>query len=473
MGKSFIGREKELRALQDLYEDARFQLFILYGRRRVGKTTLMSEFCRDKDAIFFSATESSSKFNLERFSEIVFRHYGETTLAPFASWENALAYIDARQGDRRLVLVLDEFPYLARKNAALLSELQHLIDHRLQRGRLFLVLSGSYMGFMEKEVLSAKSPLFGRRTGQLHLKGFDFRTSFQFCPGFSPEEKMMLYGILGGTPHYLQLIQPGLSFAANVRKMFLVQTAYLYEEPLLLLRQELQEPALYNTIIEAVAHGASKANEIATRVGESSAACLKYIGILCDLGILAKETPFGEKESSRRTIYGVADLMFRFWYRYVYPNRTLIETGAGDVVWEKCIRPNLSDYMGLVFERASREWLLEQNVRGALPFLFTSVGRWWGSDARSRSQVEIDLIAKDAQSYLLAECKWRGEKTEPKVFEDLQRKAQSFARFKREPHYFLFSKSGFTSALAQSGRDNLHLVSFADMIPDAAWKGRT
>ncbi len=464
MDRSFIGREKELSALQEFYEDARFQLFILYGRRRVGKTTLLTEFCRDKDSIFFSATESSAKFNLERFSEIVFQHYGETTLAPFASWENALSYIDARQGDKRLVLVLDEFPYLARKNPALLSELQHLIDHRLQRGRIFLVLSGSYMGFMEREVLSAKSPLFGRRTGQLHLKGFDYRTSFLFCPVFSPEEKLMLYGILGGTPHYLKLVQPKLSFAANVKKLFLEQTAYLYEEPLLLLRQELQEPALYNTIIEAVAHGASKANEISTRVGESSAVCLKYISILCDLGILAKETPFGEKESSRRTIYGVADLMFRFWYRYVYPNRTLIETGAGDVVWEKCIRPNLSDYMGLVFERVSREWLIEENVRGALPFLFTSIGRWWGSDAKSRSQVEIDLIAKDAKSYLVAECKWRKEKTELNVLEELERKAQSFARFKHDPHYFLFSKSGFVPALAKDKRENLHLVSFVDMI---------
>ncbi len=466
MDKSFIGREKELRALQELYEDARFQLFILYGRRRVGKTTLVSEFCRDKDAIFFSATESSSKFNLERFSEIVFQHYGETTLAPFTSWSNALAYIDACQGNKRLVLVLDEFPYLARKNGALMSELQHLIDHQLRKGRLFLILSGSYMGFMEKEVLSSKSPLFGRRTGQLYLKGFDYRTSFLFCPGFSQEEKLMLYGVLGGTPHYLQLVQPKLSFAANIKKLFLEQTAYLYEEPLLLLRQELQEPALYNAIIEAVAHGASKANEIATRVGESSAVCLKYIGILCKLGILSKETPFDEKESSRRTIYSVADLMFRFWYRYVYPNRSLIEMGAGEVVWEKCIRPNLTEYMGLVFERVSREWLNAQNVRGTLPFLFTSVGRWWGSDAKSRSQVEIDLIAKDAQSYLLAECKWRKEKTDMKVFEDLEHKAQSFAHFKQKPEYLLFSKSGFTSALLKAKCDNMHLISFADMISD-------
>ena len=335
----FIGRESELEALNQMYMQNKFQLFVLYGRRRVGKTTLLNEFCKGKDSIFYSAEQSNNKLNLEKFSSLVFSFYGETTLEPFSSWENALTYIDERQKDKRLIIVFDEFPYLVKNNHALMSEMQHLIDHRLQNGRMFIILCGSYMGFMEKEVLSAKSPLFGRRTGQLHMKSFDYHTSFRFLDGFSDEDKMKLYGAFGGTAMYLQQIDTGASFEDNIRSDFLRVTAYLYEEPLLLLRQEVQEPGIYSAIIEAIAGGASRANEIATKTGEETAKCLKYIGTLCELGILYKETPFGEKESSKKTIYGISDLMFRFWYRYVFSNRTLIETGASDVVMKRRIEP--------------------------------------------------------------------------------------------------------------------------------------
>ncbi len=464
--KTFIGREKELATLEALYHEKRFHLFVLYGRRRVGKTTLLNEFCRKKEAIFFSATESSSKFNLEKFSEAIFAHYGESSLAPFTSWDKALSYIDARQGDQRLILVLDEFPYLARKNEALMSELQHLIDHKLQFGRLFIVLSGSYMGFMEKEVLSAKSPLFGRRTGQLHLKGFDYLTSLKFLTGFSPEEQLMLYGALGGTPLYLRQVKPTLSFAANIKQLFLEPTSYLYEEPLLLLRQEVQEPGLYSAIIEAVASGATRANEIATRVGEESAKCLKYIGILCELGLLYKETPFGEKESSRRTIYGISDLMFRFWYRYVYPNRTLLETNATETVWDKCIAPNLSEYMGHIFERVASAYLLRQNALGKLPILFTSLGRWWGTDPVQHTQVEIDLIAQSGHDFVFCECKWRNENTDLKTLEELKRKSRVFTTSGGTFYYYLFSKHGFTKAVHEIAQKDatIRLISCAEMI---------
>ena len=176
----FIGRERELSELNELYAKDEFQLFVLYGRRRVGKTTLLNEFCKEKDAIFYSAEQRNNMLNLEKFSALVFQFYGETTLETFSSWENALTYIDERQKDQRLILVFDEFPYLVKKNRALLSSMQHLIDHRLKNGKLFLILCGSYMGFMEKEVLGVKSPLFGRRTGQLHMKPFDYQTSIRF-----------------------------------------------------------------------------------------------------------------------------------------------------------------------------------------------------------------------------------------------------------------------------------------------------
>ncbi len=458
MQEVFIGREKELAELNDLYVQDKFQLFVLYGRRRVGKTTLLNEFCKGKDTIFYSAEQSNNKLNLEKFSQLVFNFYGEDYLEPFSSWGNALSYIDERQKDKHLVLVIDEFPYLVKKNKALLSEMQHLIDHKLKNGKLFMVLCGSYMGFMEKEVLGSKSPLFGRRTGQLHMKPFSYQTSMRFLDGFSNEDKLKLYGAFGGTPLYLQQIQLGSSFEENIKRSFLRVTAYLYEEPLLLLRQEVQEPGVYSAIIEAIAGGYTKSNEISTKIGEDSAKCLKYIKTLCELGILYKETPFGEKESSRKTIYGISDFMFRFWYRYVFSNRTLVETGAQQAIWEKRIEPNYSSYMGLVFEKICSDYLTAQNANANLPFLFTSIGRWWGTNPQTHKQVEIDLIANDGKDYLICECKWRNEKTDLSVLNELKENADIFNKKRDNTWFVLFTKVGFTDAVLKEAETDPNII---------------
>lgn len=458
MEELFIGREKEFAELNDLYKQNKFQLFILYGRRRVGKTTLLKEFCKGKDTIFYSAELSNKKVNLSKFSNIVFEHYNEKNLEPFSSWTNALSYINERQGEKQLVLVIDEFPYLVKKDKALLSELQHLIDHTLKNSNLFIVLSGSYMSFMENEVLASKSPLFGRRTGQLHMKPFNYQTSMQFLDGFGTEEKLMLYGAFGGTPMYLQQIQKDDDFETNIKKQFLRVTAYLYEEPLLLLRQEVQEPGVYSAIIEAIAGGATRANDISTKIGEESAKCIKYIKTLCKLCILHKETPFGEKDSSRKTIYGISDFMFRFWYRYVFANRTLIEIGADDVVWKKRIENSYSDYMGLVFEKVCEDYLKQQNAEGKLPILFTDIGRWWGTNPKTRTQIEIDLIANDKDDYLMCECKWRNEKLDISVLNKLKENADVFRKKRENTWFVLFSKSGFTDAVIEEAEKDKNII---------------
>ncbi len=465
-GAMFIGREKELRDLNRLYERNSFQLYVLYGRRRIGKTTLLKEFCRDKKAIFYSAEQSSVKINLDKFSALVFEHYHEEHLEPFSSWENALLYIDGKQSEEQLILVLDEFPYLAERDKSMMSVLQHLIDHRLKDGKLFIVLCGSYMGFMEKEVLGAKSPLFGRRTAQLHMKAFDCRTSIRFFPGFEPEEQLMLYGALGGTPMYLQQVTRELSWEGNIKNIFLEPTGYLYEEPMLLLRQELQEPGIYNAVIEAIASGASRANEIAGKTGEAGSTCLKYIKTLIELGIIYKETPFGEKESSRKTLYRISDMMFRFWFRYVSGNRTLLETDAQDIVLEKRIKPDYSNYMGLVFESICRDHLLAKNSHGELPILFTEIGRWWGTDSKTHKQIEIDIVARDKNDYLICECKWRNELLDYGVLEELKAKADSFCSKRDKTYFVLFSKSGFTPALekAAANTDDIILIGLEEIV---------
>ncbi|MBQ4524000.1 MAG: ATP-binding protein [Lachnospiraceae bacterium] len=466
MPETFIGREQELADLNELYSQDKFQLFVLYGRRRVGKTTLLNEFCKDKDTIFYSAEQSNNKLNLEKFSSRVFNYYDENNLEPFSSWTNALSYIDERQKSEKLVLVIDEFPYIVKKNKALLSELQHLIDHKLTKGNLFMILCGSYMGFMEKEVLGSKSPLFGRRTAQLHMKPFNYQTSSIFLDGFSDTQKLELYGAFGGTPLYLQQINPKENFKENIKRAYLKVTSYLYEETLLLLRQEVQEPGVYSAIIEAIASGHTKANEISTKIGEDSAKCLKYIKTLCELGILHKETPFGEKDSSRKTIYGISDFMFRFWYRYVFANRTLIETGAQQALWTKRIEPDYNSYMGLVFEKVCTDYLSVKNAKGELPILFTSIGRWWGTNPATHVQEEIDLIANDGKDYIFGECKWRNEKLDLSVLRELKNKADIYSKNRKRTYYVLFSKSGFTDAVInEANSDNsIMLIELSDLM---------
>lgn len=462
----FIGREQELKELQRLYQKSGFQLFVLYGRRRVGKTTFLNEFCKHNNSIFYSAEQTNNTMNLSKFSAVVQEHYQETTLPAFDSWENSFLYIANHQNSERLVLVIDEFPYLASFNPGLMSILQHLIDHTLQNTQLFLVLCGSYMGFMEKEVLSAKSPLFGRRTGQLHLKPFNYLTSSAFVTGFSYEERLLFYSTYGGTPLYLQQIDSHLSFEENIKNLFLKPTGYLYEEPMLLMRQEVQEPGIYFAISEAIAKGAVRSNEISKKTGEEASKCIKYITTLRALGILYKELPFGEKETSRRAQYHICDPMFAFWYRYVAPNRTLLETDASDIVWKKRILPDLNDYMGHMYERICREYLLLKNKAGELPILFTEIGRWWGTDPRQKKEVEIDLVARDQQDYLFAECKWRNEKTDFSVLLSLQEKADIFSKNRNQTWFYLFSKSGFTEALLEESKNNPHfiLISLEDLF---------
>lgn len=454
----FIGREQELNDLNELYSQNKFHLFVLYGRRRVGKTTLLNEFCKNKDSIFYSAEQSSEKLNLEKFSELVFEFYGEKNLEPFSSWTNALSYIDQKQENKKIVLVIDEFPYLVKKNRALLSELQHLIDHRLKNGNIFMILCGSYMGFMEKEVLSSKSPLFGRRTGQLHMKPFNYLTSSEFFKDFSNEDKIKFYGAFGGTPLYLQQINTNENFEENIKRAYLKVTSYLYEEALLLLRQEVQEPGIYSAVIEAIAGGHTKSGEISTKTGEEPAKCLKYINTLCELGILYREVPFGEKESSRKTIYGISDFMFRFWYRYIFSNRTLIETGAQQAVWKKRIESDYNSYMGTVFEKVCCDYLIMLNAEGELPFLFTSIGRWWGTNPSTHSQEEIDLIANDRNDYLICECKWRNEKLDMSVLKGLREKADVFKRNRNKTWFVLFSKSGFTDAVIEEAERSSDII---------------
>jgi len=454
----FIGREKELQELNRFYSRNDFQMIVLYGRRRVGKTTLLKEFTKDKSAVLFFSEQSNEKLNLEKISRELFDHFEEKHLENFTSWDKVFGYVGEKSTHERFILVLDEFPYLAESNKTILSILQHYIDNQLKDTKLYLVLCGSYVGFMEREVLGAKSPIFGRRTAQLHLKPFDYYDSAQFLQNFSNEDKVQLYAAFGGTPRYLSEIDNALSVGENLYYHYLIPTGYLYEETNLLLQQELREPGVYNAIVGAIASGAVKLNEIHLKTGEDAAKCAKYLSTLVNLGIVKKELPLGEKETSRKNLYRLADNMFYFWYRFVGPNKALIETDAGDIVLEKRVMPFFSEYIGPVFEEVCRDFLFRQNSQGKLPFLFTRIGRWWGNDVDKKQQIEIDLIATDQSTAMFCECKWRNEAVNEKILNQLIEKSNSF--HSETNYYALFSKSGFTQELEKKALESERILLF-------------
>lgn len=460
----FIGREYELKTLERLYSEDTFQFIVMYGRRRVGKTRLLSEFCKDKNSIFFVAEEYNDKMALQKFSQKILEHYDMADfMSSFDSWEKAFLFLHKKAQDKPLVLVIDEFTYIAMANKSIPSLMQNLIGHSLKNSKLYIIVCGSSLSFMEKEVLSYKSPLYGRRTSQMKIEPFDFFDSIKFFPNYSMENKVMSYGVVGGIPQYLQKFNDKFSIEENIKDNILEKSSYLHEEPLNLLKQELREPALYNSIIEAIATGSSRLNDISTKVGEDSSKCSNYLKSLVELEIIEKEIPIGEKATSKKTIYSIKDSLFRFWYRFIFNNTTLIEQEMIDYVFDKKIQPELNDFLGNTFEKICIDYLKHKNKKGELPFIFERVGRWWGNNPIKKQQEEIDILAIAQNNAIIGECKWRNEKLNMKVVISLIEKSQALNY--ENKYYIYFSKSGFTDEVINfSENNNIILVDFSKEI---------
>lgn len=460
----FIGRDKELDALDRLYHSGRFEFVVIYGRRRVGKTALINHFIDGKNAIYFMGVESNEKQNLENFSESIIEFssgiHAETS---FASYQAALEYVFKLAENERVILTIDEYPYVARASKSLASTLQMLIDKYKDHSKLMLILCGSSMSYMEDQVLAYKAPLYGRRTAQMKIMPFDFEECCTYLRGLSDEDKAYIYGIVGGTPQYLLQMDDKLSVEENIKNTYLNSMSFLYEEPLNLLKQEVREPAIYNAIITAVATGHSRMSEISTKVGESTTVCSGYLKNLIDLGIIKKEVPYGEKVS-KKSIYSIEDNMFYFWYRFVLDNASVIARGAVNLVYKK-IEAQLNDYMGKVFEEICTQYLWKLLLEGKAPIEFASLGRWWGNDPRKKIQAEIDIMGEqDSNSAIFAECKWRNENVDLDVLETLVDRSGLFHY--TTIHYFLFSKTGFTKGCMEKAEkmENVTLVSYEDII---------
>jgi len=324
----FINRRSELAFLDRSWSVRSPQLVVLYGRRRVGKTALLRQFAEGRSAFHYMATRLPEAQQLRELGQGLGAIVDDSLLVDsgFQNWGQVFTWISRQK--RRFAFMIDEFPYLVEANPALPSLLQRAWDQELRESKSFMVLCGSSVAMMEREVLSERAPLYGRRTGQLRLAPLLFRDACEFFPRYGFEDRVRAWSVLGGVPYYLQLFDDRRSLRANIRTTILDTGAPLQEEVEFLLRQELREPRVYFGILAAIAAGKRKLSEILNATGLSSPTVTKYLSVLQGLGLVLREVPATElkPEKSKKGLYAIADPFVRFWFRFVLPQRALLET---------------------------------------------------------------------------------------------------------------------------------------------------
>lgn len=469
----FIGRDRELQTLQELYEKDGFGMSVIYGRRRIGKTTLIVEFVKDKKAIFYTATRVGKEKNLELFSKQVLAALDsafEDTV--FSSVEAVFDFITKKMPEEKLVIVIDELPYWAERDEALLSVMQKYIDTKWNHKNLMIILCGSALSFMENKVLSEKSPLFGRRDSQIRLESFSYREAALFVPDYSMEDKAICYGITGGVAKYLSLIDREKSLDDNIKKLFFHPDGYLYDETRNLLTQEFSDITLVNNIIEQIASGENTVNGIAGKVGEKEPTVLYTLEKLIRVGLAEKKRCMTEEKNKKKTQYVLRDHMFKFWYDFIPKAHSVIEMGQGDLYYERAVKPKLHSFMGSVFEEMCRYYTLEQRIQGRFDSFLTQVGSWWGVEqvenpmgekVQQSADIDVLAISEVDKTAVVGECKFRNEKIDKRVYDTLLRRASLVTGKYRVVRYLFFSLGGYTDWFDTLENSDVMLFSLDDL----------
>lgn len=452
---SFINRERELEFLNKSYKEKRSHFIVIYGKRRVGKTELAKQFFKDIPHIYFLADKAPEKEQLRLLSEKVGLLYKDEFLLSrgFGNWYDFFKYIKEKG---KVVIIIDEFPFLIEANNATPSIFQKGWDESIKDSGIFLILLGSSIGMMETDVLGYKSPLFGRRTGQLLIEPLSFRDSRKFFSKKSDEEFMYIYSVLGGTPAYLLQFDPNIDFWTNIKKKILLPEAYLFGEPEFILREELREPRNYFSILRAISMGKTRTSEIINETGFEKNIIGKYLSVLTDLRIIKRDVPVTEKsyEKSKKGLYMINDNFFRFWFNFVFPNKSFIEEGEVGYVIENKIRPALDIFTSRIYEEVCISYVKKGFLKG---LKFNKVGRWWSGDA----EIDIVGINEENNSILFGEVKWSTKKVGTDILAELKEKAKKveWGKINRKAYYVLFSRKGFTEALIElSSKEGVFLI---------------
>ena len=467
----FIARKNELAFLQEKYESRGGQLVILYGRRRIGKTETISHFCKDKNPVFFTCTQTEDSAQLKNFSQklLSFAIPQRRYVAEFSNWEQALLAVKDIPvlGGKKQILVIDEFPYMAKENPEIPSILQKLWDTEFKDSNVMIILCGSAMSYIEKEILSEKNPLYGRATGIYKMLPMPYFDSVKFFPNWNNRDKVLAHAILGGIPYYLSQFDDSKDLKQNICSSVLKRGSILYSEPEFLMRQELREPGTYNTIIQSIASGKTAFNEIQQSTLIEKGKLSVYLKNLIELGIALREFPVlsseKEKQNAQRGLYRLKDSFFCFWYKFVFPNLSSLEFGDWENIYDSVIEPQFNEYASASFENVCIGWLRVQNHNHKLPFIFTQIGRWWDKNT------EIDIVAanEDKSQLISAECKFHSSEVNDSALEKHRLKDLSSLTKKENAiiDCWYFSWAGFTEQAKEFARkNNMHLVSGEDLF---------
>ena len=462
--KCFIDREQEIETLQREYEKDGSSLVVLYGRRRVGKTTLISEFIKDKNSLFFLASEESEVQNRNAFKEKVAEFLDSDLIrnADIKSWDILFKSIVDVSFKSKPIIVLDEFQYLGMSNSAFPSIFQRIWEEILKNKEIMVILCGSLVSMMESQTLAYSSPLYGRKTAQIKLKQIPFAYYHEFFPNRNHKELIELYAVTGGVPKYIELFSKDCDVYSVINNCVLNKTGYLYDEPYFLLRQEVSEIGSYFSIIRTIAAGNSKLSAISATLEIKATSLTKYLKTLIDLDILEREVPITEDnpEKSKKGLYKIKDNYLRFWFAFVYPNISFIESGHSQIVMNKIKKGLVSNHIAFVYEDVCKEKMWELNANNTWPFNFTKLGRYWDT------KTEIDIVALDldGKNLILGECKYWKEPVGSNILKELEKKTDSVSWEKnnRKVWYVLFSISGFSDELVALVKKRKDVLLFAE-----------
>ncbi len=456
--KSFIDREQEMNFLETEYNRYGSSLVILYGRRRVGKTELSAAFMRGKEALYFLVTEENEVQNRNAFKDAVADYCNNSLLknAKVDDWGIIFQILAEKTIGHKQLLIIDEFQYLGKSNPAFPSIFQKIWDTILKDKNVMVILCGSLITMMESQTLSYASPLYGRRTGQIKLKQIPFSYYKDFFPGKTGRELIEYYSVTGGVPKYIELFYEHKDIFTAIDYNVLSKQSFLYDEPNFLLQREVTEVGSYFSIIKAIAADNQKLSKIAGVLELKQTSLTKYLKTLIDLDILEREIPITEEnpEKSKRGLYKIKDNFILFWFKFVYPNLSFIESGNKELALNK-IRANFIDrHVSYVYEDICIEALWKMNAEENWDFTFDKAGRWWNNDT------EIDIVAIDStgNSIIFGECKYWDHKVGVNVLTELEEKAKrvDWKLGRRKEYYILFSSNGFTeemNGLAKKRKD--------------------
>lgn len=449
--EKFIDREQEMETLQSEYEREGASLVIMYGRRRVGKTTLISKFIENKKALFFLASEESEAQNRVEFKDKAAEFIDSDLLrnATVSDWDTIFKAITDTHFDQKPIIVIDEFQYIGKSNPAFPSVFQRIWEENLKKKSVMVILCGSLISMMVSQTLSYNSPLYGRRTAQIRLMQIPFKYYNEFFPGKTENELIELYSVTGGVPKYIRSFAEHKDIYAAIQKSVLNKSSYLYDEPHFLLQQEITEIGSYFSIIKAIAAGNSKLSAIAAVLEIKATSLTKYLKTLIELDILEREVPITEDnpEKSKKGLYKIKDNYIRFWFAFVYPNLSFIESGNTDIVMSKIKKSFIPNQVAFVYEDVCRAKMWQMNVDGVWSFHFDKLGRYWDS----QNEIDIAAIDTEGNNLILGECKYWKDPVGANVLYDLEQKAKAVSWNKdiRKTWYVLFSANGFTPELQE------------------------